>query len=109
MTTSYNHTHHVSPGTTEAPTDWRVPEALPAYGTESSSGDFNLRDKFDNDPHNGDWRDDLLVIIGVVCLLAFFSVISLASLTHREDVLFYIGITTLVLGIYVRVAGKRGR
>lgn len=70
---------------------------------------MSWRDNFDNDPHNGDWRDDLLVIVGVLCLLAFFSVIALASLSHREDVLFYIGITLLTIGVYVRVLGKRGR
>lgn len=68
---------------------------------------MTLRDKFDADPRNGDWRDDLLVLVGVICLLAFFSVVALASLAHREDVLFYVGITLLVLGIYVRVQGKK--
>ena len=69
---------------------------------------MTLRDKFDADPTNGDWRDDLLVMVGVVCLLAFFTSLFLARLANRWDVLFYVGITLLVLGIYVRVAGKKG-
>lgn len=68
-----------------------------------------LRHKFDSDPTNGDWRDDLLVLVGVVCLLAYFSVLVLARLTERWDVLFYAGITLLTVGIYVRVSGKKNR
>ena len=68
---------------------------------------MTLRDKFDTDPHNGDWRDDLLVIIGIVFLLTFFSVLVFSRLAERWDVLFNAGITLLALGIYVRVLGKK--
>lgn len=68
---------------------------------------MTLRDKFDSNPNNGDWRDDLLAIVGVLALLAFFSVLVLSRLSERWDVLFYIGITLLVVGIYVRVLGKK--
>lgn len=91
----------------------------PEYGQENTSyggylfnpphlPDPSWRDKFDNDPTNGDWRDDLLVVVGVVCLLAFFTTLALARMAGRLDVLFYAGITLFVIGIYVRVAGKKG-
>ena len=70
---------------------------------------MTLRDKFDNNTTNGDWRDDLLAIIGVLLLLTFFSVLVLSRLAERWDVLFNAGITLLVIGIWLRVQGKKGR
>lgn len=67
----------------------------------------NLRDRFDTDPNNGDWRDDLSLIVGVLFLLAFFTSLFLARQANRWDVLFYVGITLAFIGLYIRVLGKK--
>ena len=75
----------------------------------------NLRDQFDSDPTNGDWRDDFLVIVGVVMLLVAYAVFGLIGLSGHFNILliagaltiFTGGITLFAVGLYVRLEGKR--
>ena len=74
---------------------------------------MSLRDKFDSNPNNEDWRDELLLIVGLLLVLTFLSVIALLGMKNQLETIALLGLIAgnllISAGLYIRLMGKKDR